>query len=243
MTIKDGIYYLRKGFYYLVNRPIIIHEKALDKLYANVPGWLEKGHLYCMEYAIKNLPDDKSPIIEIGTYHGLSSNSILYFLSKHQVKNPLWTVDLYSRITDPKEKVVNLKSPYDINLFIKESFVRNVRFFNPDAVVHSSDLSSDNFFKAWDDGTAIKNLFGGEFTPQGTISFAYVDGNHDYDFVKRDFENIDKYLLVGGFILFDDSAGYTNFDPKLVAQEAVKSGRYKVVRKNPHYFIQKVKVR
>ncbi|HRO75496.1 MAG TPA: class I SAM-dependent methyltransferase [Crocinitomicaceae bacterium] len=241
MNLKKGFYYLKKAVYYVINRPIIIHEKAFDKLYANVPGWLEKGHLYCMNHAITNLPDDKSVILEIGTYHGLSTNAMLYFKSKNNIPNPVVTVDLYSRITDPNEKIVNLESPYQINQFIKESFVRNVRFFNPQATIQSSDLSSDDFFKAWDDKQAITNLFGGEFVPEGTIAFAYVDGNHDYDFVKRDFENIDKYLVNGGFILFDDSAGYTNFDPKLVAQEVVKSGRYKVIRKNPHYFIQKIK--
>ena len=71
------------------------------------------------------------------------------------------------------------------------------------------------------------------------ISFAYIDGNHQYEFAKRDFENVDKILISGGFILFDDSADYTNWGSKKVAQEAAKSGKYEVVRKNPHYFLRK----
>ncbi|HQB21985.1 MAG TPA: hypothetical protein PLW23_06355 [Bacteroidales bacterium] len=48
-----------------------------------------------------------------------------------------------------------------------------------------------------------------------------------------------KILISGGFILFDDSADYTNWGSKKVAQEAAKSGKYEVVRKNPHYFLRK----
>jgi hypothetical protein len=41
----------------------------------------------------------------------------------------------------------------------------------------------------------------------------YIDGNHDYDVVKQDFENCSKNLNVGGFIILDDSALYTNYIP------------------------------
>lgn len=74
-------YMIKKGLFYLFNKPIILKEQPLEKMKVIIPGWLEPGHLYCFDYAIKNLPDN-NPIVEIGTFDGLSANTILYFLKK-----------------------------------------------------------------------------------------------------------------------------------------------------------------
>ncbi|MDR2011222.1 MAG: class I SAM-dependent methyltransferase [Bacteroidales bacterium] len=232
-------YLLKKGLYYLANKPMYVNEKELARMLPSIPGWLERGHIYCFDYAIKNLPDDK-PILEIGTFAGLSTNVILYYLNKYNKKNLLLTTDWFLKDISPDEKIATLDNPQDLSNYIKESFVRNVNFFNKSANIKSSDLPSDDFFKAWFEGKEIDNLFGGKFIPSGEISFAYIDGNHVYEYAKRDFENVDKILIKEGFILFDDSADYTNWGSKRVAQEAVKSGKYKVIKKNPHYFVQKI---
>ena len=49
------------------------------------------------------------------------------------------------------------------------------------------------------------DVFGRSFQLGGPISFCYIDGNHTDDLAKRDFENCDRYLEKGGFVLFDDS--------------------------------------
>jgi hypothetical protein len=231
-------YFLKKALHFVVNKPIMIEEPELQRMLACVPGWLEKGHLYCFNYAIKNLPNDL-PILEIGTFAGLSTNTILYYLHKHQKPNSLITTDWYWQDIKKDEKVCTLDNPLLCRNFLKESFIRNVSFFNPNANIKSSDLPTDDFFEAWDT-KEVNNLFGDKFKPTGNIAFAYIDGNHIYEYAKRDFENVDKILVKGGFILFDDSADYTNWGSKTVAQEAVKTGKYKTIRKNPHYFVQKI---
>lgn len=40
----------------------------------------------------------------------------------------------------------------------------------------------------------------------------YIDGSHDYEIVKLDWENCSKNIKVGGIIIIDDSSLYTNFD-------------------------------
>jgi hypothetical protein len=231
-------YMIKKGLFYLFNKPIILKEQPLEKMKVIIPGWLEPGHLYCFDYAIKNLPDN-NPILEIGTFAGLSTNTILYFLKKYGKENTLFTTDWYLNDIEDDERICNIKRGRLLCEYLKESFVRNVALFNPDAKIFSSELPSDDFFAAWGK-TEIKNLHGGTFSPEGKISFAYIDGNHAYDFAKRDFENVDNLLVPGGFILFDDSADYTNWGSKTAAQEAVATGKYKIIRKNPHYFIQKI---
>lgn len=237
--LKKGVYFATKGVYYVRYKPIMLEEKNLERMLMSIPGWLEKGHIYCMDYAIKNLPDN-SPVVEIGTFEGLSSNVILYFLKKYNKPNLLYTTDWYFNDITPEDKIVHLKNPRDIRQFIKDSFVRNVSFFNPGAFIKSSGQSSDIFFDAWKNNKEIENLFGEKFVPEGAVSFAYIDGNHVYEYAKRDFENVNKLLVKGGFILFDDSADYTFRGSKKVAQEAMKTGEYRLIKKNPHYFIQKI---
>src|ERR1700733_9099878 len=55
-------------------------------------GMLNKGNLLCLDYAIRNLPS-KSPILEIGSFCGLSANLINYYKLRHGVANQLFTCD------------------------------------------------------------------------------------------------------------------------------------------------------
>jgi len=42
----------------------------------------------------------------------------------------------------------------------------------------------------------------------------YIDGSHDYEDVKKDYYECVKNLNAGGFVVFDDSSIYTDYDPK-----------------------------
>lgn len=58
-----------------------------------------------------------------------------------------------------------------------------------------------------------------------------------YDFVVRNFQNIDKFLEIGGFILFDDSADGSGWDVCKVVAEVSHSGRYQLIKKKSKLFI------
>lgn len=101
------------------------------------------------------------------------------------------------------------------------------------------ELFSDEFFQAWRSSRAVQDIFGRPIALGGPISFCYIDGNHSYDFVKRDFENVDAFLERGGFILFDDSEDGSAWEVCRVVQEVRASGRYDLVIKNPNYLFRK----
>lgn len=48
------------------------------------PGMLNEGNIYCIEFVAENLPSE-NPIVEIGRFCGLSTNTINYELV---FKNP-----------------------------------------------------------------------------------------------------------------------------------------------------------
>ena len=67
----------------------------------------------------------------------------------------------------------------------------------------------------------------------------YIDGNHAYDFARRDFENVARLLLLGGYILLDDSAMYQQFGSAQLAREIRQGSEFQVVRRNPNYLFRK----
>jgi hypothetical protein len=85
----------------------------------------------------------------------------------------------------------------------------------------------------------VRDVFGREVHLGGPIGFAYVDGNHSYDVARRDFDGCDAHLEAGGFILFDDSADHSVWEVRRVVREAIRTGRYEVVAKNPNYLLRR----
>lgn len=62
------------------------------------------------------------------------------------------------------------------------------------------------------------------------IGLLLVDGLHDYESVSRDFEHLQGRVVDGGYVLFHDDADYFP-GVRLVIQEAVRSGRYRLLRR------------
>ncbi len=225
----------------LTNKKIIHSpETYIEWLSFANAGMLNKGNVYCFGYAIKNMPTI-NPVFEIGSFCGLSANVISYFLNKHNKPNKLITCDKWIfEGTDSNDGIGNGINFPEYSLFVKESFKRNVQFFGHGNLPYTIELFSDDFFSIWKDELSVKDIFGRDIQLGGNISFAYVDGNHSYDYCKRDFENVDRYLDTGGFILFDDSSDGSSFESALFMKEVLKNRRYELVIKNPNYLFKKI---
>ena len=202
-------------------------------------GMLNPGNVYAMKYAIENLPTS-DPIIEIGSFCGLSTNVLSYFLRKNQRKNIIFCSDKW--IFEGSEESVNLGlsdiSHADYRSYVKETFMRNINFFSPNRP-HPIELFSDEFFEKWKTQKKVVDVFNQSITLGGNISFSYIDGNHNYEFAKRDFENVNQHLVPGGFILFDDSSDTASFGLSKLMREIKQRSDYSLVMKNPNYLFQK----
>lgn len=205
-----------------------------------VAGMLDYGNLYCFDYAIKNLPGD-SPIIEIGSFSGLSTNLLTHFKRKHHKQNRLFTSDRWEFERDETNPFLGDSSitHETYRAFIRENYIRNVRMFSADDLPYTVEMFSDDFFAAWRAGEQHSDVFGRPVQMGGPISFCYIDGNHTYAFARRDFENADEFLEPGGFILFDDSQDDSEWEVRRVVAEVAAGGNYELVLKNPNYLFRK----
>lgn len=205
-------------------------------------GMLDEGNIYCFEYAIKNLPSD-SPIVEIGSFCGLSTNLISFYLKKFNKTNKVISCDkwIFEGAESPDEFLDGSSITHkDYKKFVKETYIRNISFFSKDALPYTLEQFSDDFFKLWDDEKLETDIMDREIKLGGKISFAYIDGNHTYEFAKRDFQNVSKNLENGGFILFDDSSDHSEWEVSELIDEIKKDSRFEVVINNPNYLIKKI---
>ncbi len=204
-------------------------------------GMLDRGNVECLDYAIRRLPG-ASPIVEIGSFCGLSTNVIVHLKERHGAGNLFVTCDRWD-FEGAKDGAMlgesSTVSHREYREFVRESFLRNVRMFSRRELPHTVEATSDEFFGAWANAETRVDVFGRAVRLGGPIGLCYVDGNHSYEFARRDFENCDKYLEKGGFVLFDDSADDSGWEVCKVVREVSKTGRYELLARNPNYFFRK----
>jgi hypothetical protein len=236
---------IRRYFYrilWTVRPPIDITDEYIRWLHNINAGILVPGNLYCFDYAIRNLPS-QTPLLEIGSFCGLSTNIISYYKQKHGVSNALITCDKWQfEGAEQGGKLGESDITQDAySQYARETYIRNTRMFSRDELPITVDMSSDEFFMAWRDRREVAHIHGGRVKLGGSLSFCYIDGDHTYAQVGKDFEHTDEFLEVGGYILFDDSADGWGWDGvRRVIGEVKKSPRYELVIRNPNYLFKKV---
>ncbi|WP_435354588.1 class I SAM-dependent methyltransferase [Emticicia sp. SJ17W-69] len=209
-------------------------------------GMLHEGNIFLFDLALRNMPSEGA-VIEIGCYGGLSTNLICYFLRKYSLQNPFFGTDLW--IYEGYHDEIGLETDWmdgrndilrtDFMRHIKNSFINSTLLLSKDNLPNTCHLSSFDFFEKWLNNETIEDVFGRDAALGGSISFAYVDGNHAFEFVKKEFEYIDQFLIPKGFILFDDSRVDSKFGSAKFMKEMLQNVDYKLVMKNPNFLFQK----
>lgn len=205
-------------------------------------GMLDNGNLYLIDLALKQLPS-AAPLLEIGSFCGLSTNVLTHFKRKYRLKNRLVTCDKWDFENDDKDNEHIGGSPIlfsDYKSFVRESYIRNTRMFSGDDLPCTIEVTSDEFFAAWRDKKETLDVLGRPVTLGGPISFCYIDGDHSYSGAKKDFLNCDEFLERGGFLLFDDST-IDIFGVRKLMPEVTAKGRYELVAVNPNHLFRKIK--
>jgi hypothetical protein len=230
--------------YYLLARDWLRRRHQEDEFvrwlrYANA-GSLDPGNTWSMDYAIRNLPSG-NPLVEIGSFAGLSANVICHLLRKHGRGNVFFTCDNWD-VTGQQltGRIAESELAFsDYAEYVKASYLRNVEFFSPRNRPHTIQAGSTEFFEKWSRGEQLTDVFGRSVRLGGPISFCYVDALHSCEAVRREFESIDRYLDSGGFILFDDSSVSSPFELKRLMPEIARTGRYELVHQNPNFLFRK----
>lgn len=238
----------RRSSYIHLRRKLFPYKRPASEFYdalyiaANGATLFVPENIYCIDLAIKNLPSD-DPVIEIGSFTGMSTCMLIHYLAKHGRDNLLFNADRWDFEEREKNYYVRVLgvSPEGMKTYIRDSFIRNLRMFCGNRLPHTIEMFSDDFFECWQADRTVQDIWGRPVRTGGPVSFAYLDGNHQYAFVKRDFEHVDKYLVKGGFVFFDDSDRMIKTGVHEFVKELLNSKDYEVVARNPNYLFRKVR--
>jgi hypothetical protein len=145
-----------------------------------VPGMLVQENVDAMEHAIANMPPGK-PILEIGSFCGLSAVVLSYLLDRRSMTTPIFTCDKWEfegqRLGAPLGDSPSVTHDA-YRTYVRDTFLRTMQTFAANRLPYSIECFSDEFFRGWFRNEETVDVFGRPVTLGGKISFCYIDGNH-----------------------------------------------------------------
>jgi len=216
---------------FVIASHLINHDEYLRWMIQMVGGWLSinDGNCHCFSHAIRHMPEGGA-VIEIGSFLGVSVSALSYLLLRHGRTSRLFNADpwMFEETEKPIGGFFDAASR-EYRDYCVETYKRNISLFagrNPPTTV---EAMSDDFFLQWSQRAEVVDVFGNRTRLGGPISFAYIDGAHTYEAAQRDFENVVRDLLPGGFVLFDDSNPRLSFGCVQSAAEAASTPGFRRV--------------
>lgn len=131
-------------------------------------------------------------VLEIGVYRGQTISLFMLLAEKLNCTSEIHGI---SPFTSSGDEVSKYLDDFDYLNDVKNNF----DFFNLKHPLLHKGFSNE--------GSML------ELIKSNKWDLIYIDGNHDYEVAKSDFQNCTEALNVGGIIVLDDSALYTNYSP------------------------------
>lgn len=221
----------------------ILNDHYLNWLRFANPGMIDNGNIIALDHAIKHMPT-QGAIIEIGTFCGLSTNIITHLQRRHnRTHQPLITCDpwQFEGADTPDTPMSNSGITFgEYRKHILQTCKQNLQAFSRNQLPCTIETTSNTFFHHWQNHHTQTDIFHRTIQLGGPIALAYIDGDHRYEQVKQDFQNVHTHLQPHGFILFDDSADNSQWEVCQLMQEIQNEiPQYKLIHKYPNHLYQK----
>jgi predicted O-methyltransferase YrrM len=203
-------------FRFNLTKPIII---TIEELVKDIPGWSPIDQLYSLYLLSLMSSNLEGDILELGTWCGRSA-AVLSLSSEITGDVNVYCVDLFPEKKDWFENEDGSYSfkvkigkeehgAYQIQTVWKEPFERDIKplyeKYNGVFDIFSEKLKERNL---WDKIKPFKgtlDMFVSSVPNSFKCRLAFIDGDHSYEAVCKDIKNIEKYLVPGGIICFDDA--------------------------------------
>lgn len=181
------------------------HLTRLMKRMTSVEGWLTESEATGLYNTTRRLTP---PIVavEIGSWHGKSSIMIAGGICATRGQGALYALDPFVGADGYAEG----RSPSPSKTEFLDRFRNNVRAAGLERFVIPVKGYSHDIVRTW----------------KRPIDFLFIDGDHQYEQVIRDFEDWSPHVKKGGFIAFHDT--YTWPGPTRVVQDSLRPPDWKV---------------
>lgn len=203
-----------------------------------IAGWCDDQNVDAMAVAIESMP--AGAVVEIGSFLGRSTCMIARLLELVRGDTAFYSVDdWYFQGYVPDAPVSEHITHDNWRSYTERTFRANAEYFAAKKPRHMK-MRSDEFFAAWKNGERRMDIFGREHKLGGTISFAFIDGDHRYEPCRRDVDNVMATLALRGFLFLDDSYDGIPFGSGKVGEELLHRSDLRLVGRFPNLLFQRV---
>jgi len=165
----------------------------IKEISRNIPGWLPDAQGEFLYNAAKNCRG-KGVIVEIGSWKG-KSTIWLAKGSKEGSNTKIYSIDPHTGSSDHKKSGV---------VWTFEEFKENIKRAGVEDIVVPIVKTSEDAAQDW---------------ARKPIELLLIDGAHEYEMVKLDFDLWSPYLIEGGIIAFHDTIRWPG--PKRVVKDEI----------------------
>lgn len=173
-----------------------------------VPGQMRRSEVRCI-YDLAANASRAGVIVEIGSFRGLSTAALARG-SLRGVRVAVYAVDPHD-YDDPGTYPGSSGTAYDVS--DQRAFSENLFFAGVTDVVRPISMFSEEARQGW----------------SKPISLLWIDGNHEFEAVLRDFDQWSPFVNKDGFVAFHDAA-HPEAGPTRVVQGACATGKWKLMQ-------------
>ncbi|MDR3392984.1 MAG: class I SAM-dependent methyltransferase [Sulfuriferula sp.] len=212
----------------------------IEAAVAHIPGWSPIDQLltlFTLAYASADLPGD---ILELGSWCGRSAVALgmaaqitghtkIHCVDLFPEKNDWYrnadgtysfAVNINGRMVGAYGEQTVWAEPYERDIApVYQRYAGILEAFN--ATIAANGLTAQV--------TPVKGdltSFAASVAPGFSLRMAFIDGDHSYEAVSKDIAIVERFLVPGGWICFDDAfSTYAGVD-QAITEYVIDSGRY-----------------
>lgn len=220
--------------------PVVDQIRALV---ADIPGWTPEDQLFAIYMLAITTSHLEGDICEIGSWCGRST-SILALAASRSSRSVVHAVDLFPDKSDWFENPDGTFSfrvklgdktfgAYSDQTVWKEPFERDIRAMYEKFGDRLEDIFCANIERKGLRGVVkhyrgLISSFAESFS--GKLRLVFVDGDHSYEAVSNDIETVERYLVPGGWIAFDDAFSSYDGVNRAIQDRIINSGKYELAQ-------------
>ncbi len=210
-----------------INKKSVPIIDLIENMVAGVPGWSPVDQLYTLFNLVYANPDLEGHIVEIGSWCGRTT-SVLGMAARSVNNTDLYCIDLFPAKNDWRENQDGTYSfdvaigsqkytAYDKQTVWREPFENDIA---PLYECHDNILDlfmetirNNGFLDIVNVHRGTSDILRDVVPKAFKCRLAFIDGDHSYEAVCRDMQNVEPFLVDGGWICLDDAfSGYHGVD-------------------------------
>lgn len=174
--------------------------------YASIDGWLTVDEAITLFELAKGLTEPEPHAVEIGSWQGKSTVCIAQGL-RHKLGAQLTCIDPFDASGDHESKDMYDGRASDLNGPLRRAFEENLK------AAEVRDLVDVRVGFSHDHVAEVNE----------SIDLLFLDGDHSYEAIRRDFEDWSPKIRHGGYLAMHDVVHPVHEGPRRVVDELIKN--------------------